>query len=54
MEKSDNSPGGNIKVVCRFRPQNKREIDLKDKVCIKFLNKQTVKVVASKGDQKGD
>lgn len=33
---------GNIRVVCRFRPQNSKEIKANGKVVIDFLDAQTV------------
>jgi kinesin family protein 5 len=40
--KPKKSGGGNVRVVCRFRPQNKREKKEKGKVCIKVSDGITV------------
>ena len=34
--------GNQIRVVCRFRPQNSKEIKAKGKVVVDFLDEQTV------------
>jgi len=30
--------GGDVVVVCRFRPENKREIELGTGTCMKFID----------------
>jgi hypothetical protein len=42
MPKGTNDKGGNVRVCCRFRPQNKREKKEKGKICIKVSDGITV------------
>ena len=35
---------GNIKVVCRFRPLNEKEIELSESLCVNFISDQTISI----------
>lgn len=38
---------GNVKVVCRFRPLNEKELNISENFCVDFASEQTVQMVSN-------
>lgn len=42
-----NSGGAGLKVICRFRPSNKKELESGQEECVQFIDSQTMKLLPS-------
>ena len=42
---------GNVKVVCRFRPLNEKELQTSESLCVNFLDERTASINSSSPDQ---